>query len=328
MSSVITQTQELSSYSPFLYPDFAQHNPRLQLHTRNVSFDITRNQLLLMPESLLISLFPRGLMLDFALQESGNAVPPLETADFDPELLSHILDTYINAYEKASQHPELLPMPPPGFPGRCGIIFLREDIEYYVLEDDSPYTVRKSIHLDFEGKRAAKRRIGNLLLQKKRIFDGLIETGAESENSTEAHLVRMLCYCGFTTNQEWQYRMQEQSRTCITSVSIVNLDFSADEGDENDPSYVPVYHKLLLFWRKPARKCWWTSKLRTEVKGVPCKSWVRRVWTLELSVFGEPGTKEPMHLQQDPMESESNSSFETPSSQSLTSLSTEMQEQS
>lgn len=74
--------------------------------------------------------------------------------------------------------------------------------------------------------------------------------------------------------------------------------------------------KLLLFWRKPARKCWWSeeeAELNIEVYGVcierkdkkvlqlvgtatdkagliairiPTKLHIRRVWTLELSVIG------------------------------------------
>lgn len=75
--------------------------------------------------------------------------------------------------------------------------------------------------------------------------------------------------------------------------------------------------KLLLFWRKPARKCWWGEEdieLEVEVFGswkdeskkiielilptnvdpeaelhkiiVPVRLHIRRVWTLELSVIG------------------------------------------
>lgn len=46
-------------------------------------------------------------------------------------------------------------------------------------------------------------------------------------------------------------------------------------------------HKLLLFWRKPARKCWWDSVSFDKVPNVdgPVKVHVRSVWTLELSVI-------------------------------------------
>lgn len=46
--------------------------------------------------------------------------------------------------------------------------------------------------------------------------------------------------------------------------------------------------KLLLFWRKPARKCWWDG-VDVDVAGLGepphyVKLWARRVWTLELSL--------------------------------------------
>lgn len=44
--------------------------------------------------------------------------------------------------------------------------------------------------------------------------------------------------------------------------------------------------KLLLFWRKPARRCWWEGVELKDVEGVeidaPLKIWIRRVWTLEM----------------------------------------------
>ena len=42
--------------------------------------------------------------------------------------------------------------------------------------------------------------------------------------------------------------------------------------------------KLLLFWRKPARRCWWEGIELNDVEGVegPVKVWIRRVWTLEM----------------------------------------------
>lgn len=46
-------------------------------------------------------------------------------------------------------------------------------------------------------------------------------------------------------------------------------------------------HKLLLFWRKPARKCWWDHVYFDDIPNVDgrVKVHIRSVWTLELSVF-------------------------------------------
>lgn len=57
--------------------------------------------------------------------------------------------------------------------------------------------------------------------------------------------------------------------------------------------------KLLLFWRKPARKCWWdgveVEVADDEVEGETdgegdktVKVWARRVWTLELNIVRSP----------------------------------------
>ncbi len=45
--------------------------------------------------------------------------------------------------------------------------------------------------------------------------------------------------------------------------------------------------KLLLFWRKPARRCWWEGVELDNVEGVEgkLKVWIRRVWTLEMVRF-------------------------------------------
>ena len=47
--------------------------------------------------------------------------------------------------------------------------------------------------------------------------------------------------------------------------------------------------KLLLFWRKPARRCWWEGVELEDVEGVPgtLKVWIRRVWTLEMVSYND-----------------------------------------
>jgi ATP-binding cassette, subfamily F, member 3 len=55
------------------------------------------------------------------------------------------------------------------------------------------------------------------------------------------------------------------------------------ESAARDPS-VAMAQKLLLFWRKPARRCWWEGVELDNVEGVEgkLKVWIRRVWTLEM----------------------------------------------
>lgn len=48
--------------------------------------------------------------------------------------------------------------------------------------------------------------------------------------------------------------------------------------------------KLLLFWRKPARRCWWEGIDLKNVDGIDgtLKVWIRRVWTLEMVSVSSP----------------------------------------
>jgi hypothetical protein len=56
------------------------------------------------------------------------------------------------------------------------------------------------------------------------------------------------------------------------------------KGDMANNNVVGMAQKLLLFWRKPARRCWWEGVELDDVEGVEgkVKVWIRRVWTLEM----------------------------------------------
>ena len=169
--------------------------------------------------------------------------------------------------------------------------------------------------------------------------------------AAEQHLMDMLCSSGLDIESSWGNRTQEQGKTVISSLSLCRIanettELFRDEyqkalknwdepnkSQNKDSSYskasgepIPdVYSlvpkpdlnsKLLLFWRKPARKCWWGEEdveLDINVYGkyvgnskdtiklfaptiedgsqinkiqVPVKVHIRRVWTLELSLVG------------------------------------------
>ena len=83
----------------------------------------------------------------------------------------------------------------------------------------------------------------------------------------------------------------EPNRCCISSIALVLLKTGITHPPNNEPvsvdyTQMATAQKLLLFWRKPARKCWWDG-LEVELpKGDKVKLWARRVWTLELSLVG------------------------------------------
>ena len=73
----------------------------------------------------------------------------------------------------------------------------------------------------------------------------------------------------------------------ICSLALARLR-SDIRGNETGSPAVGMAQKLLLFWRKPARRCWWEGVELDDVEGVEgkLKVWIRRVWTLEMSVIG------------------------------------------
>ena len=72
----------------------------------------------------------------------------------------------------------------------------------------------------------------------------------------------------------------------ICSLALARL--RTDARHDASGASVGMAQKLLLFWRKPARRCWWEGVELQDVEGVqgPLKVWIRRVWTLEMSVIG------------------------------------------
>ena len=87
---------------------------------------------------------------------------------------------------------------------------------------------------------------------------------------------------GFNHDDIWGHRAGEPNKAVICSIALARLRTEKDN-DEGGPS-VGMAQKLLLFWRKPARRCWWEGIELTDVEGVEgtLKVWVRRVWTLEM----------------------------------------------
>ncbi len=191
---------------------------------------------------------------------------------------------------------------------------------------------------------------GDALLDRKQIFTALQRNVNKENNLAEQHLIDMLCMSGFDREDTWGFRALEPNRCCITSIALVLLKTGITHAGEleaeginpeslgsteyHDPTgqtsmmqNMRVDHqqfataqKLLLFWRKPARKCWWdgidivlpatekdaatqsgstvqpedlndaslTAKeleLLKSGKGRKVRVWARRVWTLELSLI-------------------------------------------
>jgi ATP-binding cassette subfamily F protein 3 len=93
-------------------------------------------------------------------------------------------------------------------------------------------------------------------------------------------------YRGFNNDDTWGHRAGEPNKAVICSLALARL--RTDIRGNNDAASsnaVGMAQKLLLFWRKPARRCWWEGMELENVEGMEGKKlkvWIRRVWTLEM----------------------------------------------
>ena len=84
-------------------------------------------------------------------------------------------------------------------------------------------------------------------------------------------------------DDRWGHRAGEPNKAVVCSLALARLRTDVRANDLNSNA-VGMAQKLLLFWRKPARRCWWEGVELENVEGVEgkLKVWIRRVWTLEM----------------------------------------------
>ena len=319
------------------------YNSKIHLNIRGKAFSITRDELMSLPESILLSLFPNGVFLDFNGQVISNLTEEdVVFVNFDPDSFEYILRTFGDAHADLQGMEVLSPQISGAsradtsasvLQSKPAIIVLREDLDYYVIPPVAGCTVEDIKHLKLE--------VANKLMSNKMIFSGLgydttLPTSVvQTLGPAEQHLFDMLCSSGFDKREAWGSRSLEPGKCVLQSLLLVRL-ATPQATPPASPSLNPVtsqastrsrsrsriatlastasraasrslsrarknteinHSKLLLFWRKPARKCWWSNE-ETEVSVagtslseqvgdlVKVKVHVRRVWTLELSVIG------------------------------------------
>lgn len=345
--NLITQvTQEGLGALPLNYEETDGHidyNSRIHLNIRGKDFNITRDELMSLPESILLSLFPNGVFLDLNGQVITNLTEDdIVFVNFDPQCFEYILGTFGKAQQDLLEYlGTLSPQVSAGsrldsaasvLQSKPAIIVLREDLDYYVIPPVAGCTADDIKHLKLE--------VGSQVVAQKLVFSGLgydphmPPTVEQKLGPAEQHLFDMLCTSGFDRGQLWGNRSIEPDGCVVQSLLLVRL-ITALPTPPDSPGLNPVlsnasarsrsrsriaslansasraasrslsrarkgpdanYTKLLLFWRKPARKCWWSNQELTVPtaglglsklgKEVTIKVHVRRVWTLELSVIG------------------------------------------
>jgi len=268
----------------------------------------------------LLCLFPNGLVLSrqsVALSDGGGDEDDEEVygVDFDPDCFQFVLTFFRNASDNfygtatspglfsaqqhllesssasefgpaASQNPLL---------SKQAIIVLREELEYFSIPPKDSHAATDQYGIANDQMLELKRRSGDYLIEKRNIFTALQRNVNKENNVAEQHLIDMLCLSGFDREDEWGFRALEPSRCCISSIALVLLKTgiihhsNGEKPVEIDSAQMGTAQKLLLFWRKPARKCWWDGldvelPASGEKAAMSIKLWARRVWTLELSL--------------------------------------------
>ncbi|KAG2224766.1 hypothetical protein INT45_005290 [Circinella minor] len=308
---------------------------RLKLDLRGSRVDLDRDTLVNLPESLLIAMFPNGLILggnteeeesdgrrqrrhdddldeddeyeDHSRDSVGGIEEQVNYVDFDPHCLDYVLRFYQYAREQHEKsntdnnteeggdqdsseryHQQLAAATATSsvfYPllTKQPIIVLREELEYFCVPTNgsttestitSPEKNKKNGGIDMVQLKVA---CGHHLKQHDQIFDALQKNISRENNIAEQHLIDMLCDAGFMRDDRWGYRELEPMRTCVVSMALVLLKTT---GPDN---HMATAQKLLLFWRKPARKCWWDGTTN-EIQGQKVRLWARRTWTLELAL--------------------------------------------
>ncbi|KAI9851640.1 MAG: hypothetical protein M1838_003109 [Thelocarpon superellum] len=288
-SSIITQVQQ-GGVAPINTLTDVGADENINLDLRGARFTLSRDELLTLPEFVLLSLFPNGLLPDGHMNSfsDGDVYP----VDYDAASLQYMLDFFRHV---AQTIPSRSPSPTAAeanaasidsaagsaremLQDRAGIIVLREDLDFYVIPPKPDIEQPEMM----EVKRAA----GKALLKQDGIFSGLRRS--EESGTTEQHLIEMLTAGGFSNDDRWGHRAGEPNKAVICSLALARLRTETKGADANNSNAVGMAQKLLLFWRKPARRCWWEGVELERVEGVEgkLKVWIRRVWTLEMSVIG------------------------------------------
>ncbi|KND86456.1 WHI2-like protein P4H10.16c [Tolypocladium ophioglossoides CBS 100239] len=284
-SSIITQVQQ--GGPPINAIGDVGADETIAMDLRGTRFVLSRDELLTLPEFVLLSLFPNGLFPEGHM--NGFSENDAVQVDYDPASLQYMLDFFRNVAQSipaesspgTSQDGDAMPVDALGARDdsskRAGIIVLREDLDFYAIPPSAAISQPDMI----EVKRAAAK----ALQQQDGIFSGLKRS--DEPGTTEAHLIEMSTAGGFNNDDRWGHRAGEPNKAVICSLALARLR-SDIRGNDMGTSAVGMAQKLLLFWRKPARRCWWEGIELDNVDGVEgkLKVWIRRVWTLEMSVIG------------------------------------------
>ncbi|KAI8595233.1 hypothetical protein EDD21DRAFT_329548 [Dissophora ornata] len=276
-SSPITQVSPAPapSQSQYYTPGRHAYPSKLVLDLRGTRFDLNRDTLISLPESILIVMFPNGLILrpqsnDDDMDEDMEE--QVIQVDFDPVCLQYILEFYRQAQRAtpsspsessaaAAQQPLSLGsiMPQNPLMNKQAIIVLREELDYFAIPPSSKGSSNtKAKDTLFTTSASPATQCGRILLEDRKIFTALQRNIDKEDNQAEQHLMDMLCVSGFQRDGEWGYRCLEPKRTTVVSVAMSGsntqngIPGTGQTIQEQNQIQMAIAQKLLLFWRKPA----------------------------------------------------------------------------
>ncbi|KAG5639659.1 hypothetical protein H0H81_008820 [Sphagnurus paluster] len=262
---------------------------RLFLDLRGRRFEVDRETIMNLPESVLLCLFPNGLVLSrqsVALSDGGDNDEDEEVygVDFDPDCFQYVLTFFRSASETfygndnspgllaAQQH--LLDGPPNDFGpaasqnpllSKQAIIVLREELEYFSIPPKDGDAATDQNGLANDTLLDVKRRSGDYLIEKRNIFTALQRNVNKENNVAEQHLIDMLCmrcvwlcfmWTKFTNVLDLVASTVKMNGVfeplSLRDVTGIIHHPNGEKPVEVDYAQMATAQKLLLFWRKPA----------------------------------------------------------------------------
>ncbi|QEL61778.1 hypothetical protein CJJ09_003934 [Candidozyma auris] len=218
--NIITQVSQDGNASMPMVDDTngnIDYNSKIHLNIRGKEFEITRDELMSLPESILLSLFPTACFgHEWAShhQPHGGRRGGIWEAQASYNELSGTLSPQVSNTSRLDSAASILQTKP-------AIIVLREDLDYYVIPPVKGLSTEDYIHL--------KVNVGDHILSNNSVFSGLGYNPAlpASVNQTlgpaEQHLFEMLCSSGFDRAELWGSRSMEPNKCVLSSLSLVRL---------------------------------------------------------------------------------------------------------
>ena len=191
-SSIITQVSQ-GIGSPLNTLDAVSGDENVNLDLRGRRFTLSRDELLTLPEFVLLSLFPNGLLPgnDSHMGAFSHELSEWYPVDYDPASLNYMLEFFRQVAQTIPTEPssdssstaeQFQQNPPDPLQDRAGIIVLREDLDFYVIPPKAD--------IQHPGMLELKRNVGRSLTRQDGIFSGLRRS--EEVGTTEQHLIEML----------------------------------------------------------------------------------------------------------------------------------------